>query len=133
MPRPCRLALGAGLAAGLLLLLPISAEAHALVVRSDPAAGASLLRVPRTVTITFSEAPEAGRSYIHVVDASNKTVSLGAARPVSSNRLELTESLEPLLNGVYTVRWKTISADDGHASAGSFTFGVGPSAYAASA
>ena len=125
-----RWGLGAGLALALLLLLPTAAEAHALVVSSDPPAGASLIRVPSVVTVTFSEAPEPNRSYIRVFNSSNDLVSRGAARSVPSNRPQLTVQLEPLLNGVYTVRWYTVSADDGHASSGSFTFGVGPSAYA---
>jgi copper transport protein len=128
-----RLGLGAGLALALLLLLPTGAEAHALVVRSDPPAGASLVRVPGAVTVTFSEAPEPGQSYIQVLDSSRRVVSRGRAHSVPTDRLQLAVPLAPLLNGVYTVRWKTVSADDGHASTGSFTFGVGPSAYAASA
>jgi methionine-rich copper-binding protein CopC len=128
-----RLLVASGLAAAFLLVLPSPARAHALVVRSNPAAGASLTQVPRTLTITFSEAPEPGASSIRVLDASGGLASRGPARPVPSDRLQLAVSLGPLLNGVYTVRWKTISTDDGHASAGSFTFGVGPSAYASSA
>ncbi|HSR26303.1 MAG TPA: copper resistance protein CopC, partial [Candidatus Eisenbacteria bacterium] len=116
-----------------LLLLPATAEAHALVVRSDPPAGSSLARVPRAVTVTFSEAPEPHLSTLSVLDGSGRTVSDGPTAPVPGNALQLTVSLSPLLNGVYTVRWKTVSRDDGHASAGSFTFGIGPSAYAASA
>jgi copper transport protein len=124
---------GAAVAVAVLLLLPATAEAHALVVRSEPAAGSSLAQVPPAVTITFSETPEPGQSSIVVVDSSGRTVSRGRASVVRANPLEMTVGLDPLLNGVYTVRWKTVSKDDGHASTGSFTFGVGPSAYAASA
>jgi copper transport protein len=115
------------------LLLPVTAEAHGLVVRSSPSAGSALGQVPRAVTITFSEAPTANQSSILVVDRSGNTVSRGRATAVSGNLLEMTVPLGPLLNGVYTVRWKTVSRDDGHASTGTFTFGVGSSAYAASA
>jgi copper transport protein len=115
------------------LLLPVTAQAHALVVRSEPAAGSALAQVPDAVTITFSEAPELSQSTILVVDASGTTVSRGRATGVPGSPLEMTVSLGPLLNGVYTVRWKTVSKDDGHASSGDFTFGIGPSAYAASA
>jgi copper transport protein len=123
----------AAVAVALVLLLPATASAHALVVRSDPAAGSSLAQVPRAVTVTFSEAPELSQSSIVVVDSSGKSVSRGRATGVPGNALEMTVPIGPLLNGVYTVRWKTVSKDDGHASSGDFTFGVGPSAYAASA
>ena len=115
------------------LLLPLTAEAHALVVRSEPAAGANLAQVPRTVTVTFSEAPEASGSTIVVVDGAGMTVSRGRAGVVPNSPLQMTVALNPLLNGVYSVQWKTISKDDGHSSSGTFTFGVGPNAYAASA
>jgi copper transport protein len=128
-----RLLGGAVLTLAAVLLLPVTASAHALVVRSEPQAGSALAQVPSAVTVTFSEAPEPSQSSIVVVDGSGRTVSRGRAAPVPNNPLEMTVPLGPLLNGVYTVRWKTVSKDDGHASSDSFTFGVGPSAYAASA
>jgi copper transport protein len=115
------------------LLLPLTADAHALVVRSDPAAGTSLAHVPRALTITFSEVPEPSLSSIQVLDGSAKLVSAAPAHVVPGSELQMAVPLEPLLNGVYTVRWKTVSRDDGHSSSGTFTFGVGSSAYAASA
>jgi copper transport protein len=124
---------GAVAAAAAVLLLPVTASAHALVVRSDPAAGSSLAQVPRAVTIMFSEAPETSQSSIVVADGSGRPVSRGPATGVPNNALEMTVPLDQLLNGVYTVRWKTVSKDDGHASSGDFTFGIGPSAYAANA
>jgi copper transport protein len=133
VPRLRLLLASAVLAAAVALLLPVTASAHALVVRSDPAAGSSLAQVPPAVTITFSEAPETSQSSIVVVDSSGRTVSRGRATGVPNNALEMTVPLDSLLNGVYTVRWKTVSKDDGHASSGDFTFGIGPSAYAASA
>jgi copper transport protein len=128
-----RLAVAAAAGLAALLLLPARAEAHALLVRSDPAAGSSLARVPGAVDLTFSEAPDAAASTVQVLDTSGAAVSRGPARAAPGSPFRLTVALAPLLNGVYTVRWKTVSADDGHASSGSFTFGVGPSAYAASA
>ncbi|HEY4028408.1 MAG TPA: copper resistance protein CopC [Candidatus Dormibacteraeota bacterium] len=128
-----RLVSGGVVALAAVLLLPLTADAHALVVRSDPAAGSSLTLVPKTLTIAFSEAPEANVSTIQVADSSGKTVSPAPARLARNNPLAMTVPLAPLLNGVYTVRWKTVSRDDGHSSSGTFTFGVGPSAYAASA
>jgi copper transport protein len=115
------------------LLLPVTVEAHSLVVRSDPPAGTALLQLPAAVTITFSEEPEPSQSSILVVDGTGATVSRGQSRPAPRSPFQMTVPLNPLLNGVYTVRWKTVSKDDGHSSSGTFTFGVGPSAYAASA
>jgi methionine-rich copper-binding protein CopC len=120
-------------AAAAALLLPVTAHAHALVVRSDPVAGSSLTQVPRAVTITFSEVPDPKLSNVDVVDSSGRVVSRGRATRVASSALQMAVPVDPLLNGVYTVRWKTVSVDDGHSSSDTYTFGVGPSAYAASA
>jgi copper transport protein len=131
--RVIRLLQGGGVALAALLLAPATAQAHALVVRAEPAAGSSLAQVPHAMTITFSEAPEPNQSRVQVLDGSGRSVDSAPSHPVPGNALQLAVSVSPLLNGVYTVAWKTVSRDDGHASTGTFTFGVGPSAYAASA
>ncbi|HEX4790753.1 MAG TPA: copper resistance protein CopC [Actinospica sp.] len=110
-----------------------AAQAHALVVSSDPAAGSALSRLPKAVTVTFSEDIVAAASGIAVVDGSGHVVSVGTSHLLAGSSLKLTVALPTLLGGVYTVRWHTVSSDDGHATSGSFTFGVGPLAYAAMA
>lgn len=108
-----------------------AASAHALVVSSDPAAGTSLTQLPKAVTVTFSEQIVPRLSALTVVDSARRVVNKSPSHPVKGNPLQLTVPLPTLLGGVYTVRWNTVSSDDGHASSGSFTFGVGPLAYAA--
>ena len=106
-----------------------SADAHALLVSSNPAAGTSLSQLPKAVTATFSESVVPGLSSLQVLDASGRVVAGDShAEP---GDVTLTVALPALLSGVYTVRWKTVSSDDGHVANGSFTFGVGPLAYAA--
>jgi copper transport protein len=100
-------------------------------VSSSPAAGSSLTRLPAAVSVTFSEEIVPRLSSLRVYDSSGHVVSRQPARPASGSTLTLSVSLPPLLGGVYTVRWKSVSSDDGHAASGSFTFGVGPLAYAA--
>ena len=107
-----------------------TAAAHALLVSSSPAAGSSLTQVPKTVTVTFSEEIVPKLSRLQVLDGSGRVVSKGPARPLPGD-LTLTVGLPPLLGGVYTVSWKSVSSDDGHVTNGTFTFGVGPLAYAA--
>ena len=46
-------------------------------------------------------------------------------RPSSDDPLTLEVPLQPLVGGVYTVAWRTVSAVDGHRAAGSFAFGLG--------
>jgi copper transport protein len=108
-----------------------AAAAHALPVSSTPAAGSSLTQLPSSVTVVFSEGIVARLSSLEVVDASGHVVSRGPSQPVPGSSLGLTVALPTLLGGVYTVRWKTVSSDDGHTVSGTFTFGIGPLAYAA--
>jgi copper transport protein len=116
----------AGLAfAGVGLLAP-PASAHALLERSYPAAGASLPRAPRTVLLGFTEAPEPSLSTVSLLNSSGQAVpGVGKPAAVPGNARELRAALPRLADGVYTVNWRTVSKVDGHATGGSFAFGIG--------
>ncbi|MBO0685418.1 MAG: copper resistance protein CopC, partial [Candidatus Dormibacteraeota bacterium] len=113
-------ALGAGLAS---VLVPVVALAHASLVTSSPQAGQHLGTAPGAVQLVFSEpvntrlssvlvATPDGRSYRGTIDRQ------GTARvPLATDEV-----------GVYSVRWSTVSAVDGHRLQGQFTFGVGVAA-----
>lgn len=126
---PHRRLLAALTALAAAFLFAPAAQAHALLVSSVPAAGSSLTRLPKTVTIAFSEAVVPQLSTIQVVDSSGHVVTRAPAHEVTA--LQLAVPLPTLLSGVYTVKWSTVSKDDGHHSTGTFEFGVGPLAYAA--
>ena len=102
------------------------ADAHALLVRSYPAAAASLPRAPHAMLLYFTEAPDAGLSTASLLDSSGQTVS-GVGKPavVPGNARELRVKLPRLADGVYTVNWRTVSKVDGHVTGGSFAFGIG--------
>lgn len=99
--------------------------AHALLVRSNPAANADLPAAPAQVELYFSEAVESGLSTISVLDSNGKAVDLGDARVDPTDPTRMTVSLGSLQDGVYTVSWKAISATDGHLTSGSFPFAIG--------
>lgn len=101
------------------------ASAHAGLVLSDPAAGAALGDMPTAIRLTFSEPTVASLSYIHVLTASGAAVRTGSAEPVAGNREQLAVHVPRLGRAVYTVPWRVVSAVDGHASAGAYSFGVG--------
>ncbi|MCL6649783.1 MAG: copper resistance protein CopC [Chloroflexi bacterium] len=101
------------------------ASAHAYLERSDPPEGAYLPTAPREVTLWFTERLEPSFSRGRVVDKENQVVSTGPAVVSSVNPKQMTIPLGPLPNGVYTVIWENVSADDGHAARGAFAFAVG--------
>jgi copper transport protein len=114
------------LLAGLWLLATgPAAAAHGALRASDPPGGASLRRPPHAVTLTFSEAPDPALSSIRVLDAGGRAVAAGRPERVPGQPLELRAPVHGLSKGTYTVSWRTVSAVDGHPTAGTFAFGVG--------
>jgi copper transport protein len=120
--------LAAVLLAGALVGLGAStANAHALVRQSSPASGAVLQTAPKQVQITFTEPPVLSLTIVHVLDSTGKSHETGPPKLVPGSKLEVEVRVGPLPDGVYTVTWRTVSASDGHVTAGSFSFGVGVS------
>jgi copper transport protein len=114
------------LLAGLWLLATgPAAAAHGNLRSSEPAGGASLQRAPHAVALSFTEAPDVTLSSIRVLDATGHAVAGGRPEAVPGRPLELRVPLHGLRDGTYTVSWRTISAVDGHPTAGTFAFGVG--------
>jgi copper transport protein len=128
MPHARRSALALLLALSALAAGGASVSAHALLAASDPVANAVLATAPSTVTLTFTEQPDAKLSSVQVLDASGGSHATGPAVPGAPGSNTLTVSVGPVPDGVYTVAWRTVSAADGHATAGSFAFSVGAAA-----
>lgn len=85
--------------------------------------------------LSFSEQPEASLSEIRVLGEGGAPEQLGRAEAAGDDPATLEVPVRRLARGVYTVSWKVLSAVDGHASDGSFAFGVraSPAGVAASA
>src|SRR5205809_773127 len=108
-----RAALGAAL---VLAVVVGTASAHSILQRSIPSANASLSTPPRQVVLVFSEPVVAGLSTATVVDRQSAVVSQAVA--VAGDGRALAISVGPLATGVYTVRWRVLSATDGHTTSG---------------
>ena len=101
------------------------AEAHANLIRSEPAANSTLDTSPDRITIWFSEPMEASFSEIQVLNATGARVD-NADSAVDANDLTIMSvSLPELPDGTYTVAWRNLSTIDGHSLRGSFIFSVG--------
>src|SRR5712692_10769117 len=120
-----RLLIAALLAVCLALVVPGTSEAHAILLRSDPAKDAVLSVAPDQVRMWFSEAINPAASTAAVVNAANQRVDRRDAFVSPDDATEMVVSLPPNLSpGVYAVVWRTDSADDGHVLVGSFLFTV---------
>jgi copper transport protein len=94
-------------------------------VRVDPGIGATLSHTPTMVRLTFSEEPEVSLSDIRVLGPDGTDEQRGSPEAVGGEPLTIGAAVRPLPRGVYTVSWKVVSAVDGHATDGSYAFGVG--------
>jgi methionine-rich copper-binding protein CopC len=120
-----RLARAAGvvlLAAWLATAVPVSA--HAELVSSSPAAGATISGMPIVpIVLSFSEALEAG-SRADVVGPDGTTIGTAAIDPADDTKLAWTPA-SPLIPGSWTIRWTSI-ATDGDILRGTIPFTVAP-------
>lgn len=127
MRRLGSVALGTILAVVLTVLGAGTASAHANLVSSVPADGATVPTAPAQITMNFTEPPDPTLSVVDVLGAGGNVLP-GVGKPTLRPPKTLTVSLPPKLpDGVYTVSWRVASSTDGHVTAGSFAFGVGAS------
>ena len=106
-----------------LLLLPVSAWTHAVLVKSSPARRAMLSKAPTRVQLWFNERLEAQFSQLSVWDADVRQVDREDIHVGPDDPKRLTVSLTELAPGTYTVRFRVLSVD-GHIVESEFPFTV---------
>ncbi len=113
------------LAVCLALLFPAVASAHAILLRSNPAADSVLSIAPRQVSMWFSEALNPTLSTAVVINGQNKRVDNGDVHVSPNDPAEMALTLQSNLPpAVYIVIYRTDSAVDGHILRGSFIFSI---------
>jgi copper transport protein len=105
----------------ILLALPSTAGAHAVPLTETPAPAAVLRSLPSELTLVFDE--EVLVRYARVTVAGSNGQPIGGPARVAGT--VVTIPLRAGGRGSYTVRWRMVAADDGHATEGTYTFGVG--------
>jgi copper transport protein len=109
-----------GVAVMLLLLARTPAEAHAVLVAAEPAAGQRVATAPALVVLRFNEPLNGRLSRATVTDPDGQQFQ-GGAWGTTELRVRLLSNAP----GVYRVAWATVSVVDGHTLRGGFAFGVG--------
>src|ERR1051326_4508271 len=106
--------------------MPAPVSAHALLLRTDPAAGVvgPADQPPAHVSLWFSEAVDVDFNAVVVIDSGGKRVDQFDAHIAGNDPRQITVTLGGLSQGAYVVRWRVTSADN-HVVAGAFWFGVG--------
>lgn len=108
-----------GVAAAVLLSDPAGAWAHASLRAVTPAFGEELRSPPSRITLEFDQRVTVVRSAVRVLNRPGDDL----ARPSVAHGTQVVAGVRPLRKGVYSVRWRVISAD-AHVVAGVWTFGV---------
>ena len=98
--------------------------AHASLARSNPAANASLDTPPAEIRLWFSESLEADFSRFNLRDSSGSVISTLQGVRDPNDQTQMMMQTGALPKGLYTVSWRVLSTD-GHATEGSFAFGIG--------
>ena len=98
----------AGFAAVAMLVVGMAAgpaSAHADLSTSDPEAGASVPRAPRTLTLTFTEGVSMRDNGLRVIDANGSDLDVGTPTHPGGRSEVVRASLPKLVDGLYVVVW----------------------------
>lgn len=105
--------------------------AHANLYRADPPPNSELAAAPEAITLYFTERLEAEYSAITLERSDGTTVETPPAIVDSTDAGVMRLTPGALSDGLYTVVWRALSAEDGHQTRGSYAFAIGANAGAA--
>lgn len=114
----------AGMIVGLyaFFIAPLCALAHATPVEYIPAASATQLETPSSISIRFTERIEVGASSLSVYGPNGEEVSEGKGVIDAQDARILSVPIHDVAEGVYAVSWQVVSVDDGHFTKGAYSF-----------
>src|SRR5215468_4692888 len=121
--RLARAVLLAGVAGALVLLPGRPAAAHAVLVDSVPANGATVPVSPASLVLRFSEDIAPRFSSVRLVDGGGRAVA-GTRLRVERDTRQVTVDLPRLGAGSYGAAWQVLAQRDGHVTAGVLVFSV---------
>jgi copper resistance protein C len=100
-----------------------TAPFHLHLVKSVPAANATVAAAPDSIRLWFSQPPELKVTSVKVTGPGTADVSL-APLAERDSALVVAPVKAKMAPGVYTVAWRTM-AKDGHVARGTFAFRIG--------
>ncbi|WP_462410606.1 copper resistance CopC/CopD family protein [Neobacillus sp. Marseille-QA0830] len=108
-----------------IFVYPLSAYAHAYIIKSNPSDNEILSEAPKKVSIEFDETIQPSYNSIEVFESSGKRVDQNNGR-VSADHPSILECdlAENLPNGTYRIQWRVVSSD-GHPVEGVIPFQIG--------
>jgi copper transport protein len=118
------IAVAAGLLALVSFATPGVASAHAILDSSNPATSTVISQSPAEIRLDFNEHIESSLLNVRLFDAEQKEITVQRAELLGTDPSIVTASIPDLVDGVYVVVWRVVSAD-GHPISGAFPFEVG--------
>lgn len=107
------------------LLSPMAAQAHAILVKSQPAKDETVTVAPKQIDLWFNDPVRSEYKALAVIDSDGKRVD---NRDVEQDMLDgshIHATVEDLQAGTYTIRYRVVSQDT-HIVTGKFQFTVKP-------
>ncbi|MCQ8104475.1 copper resistance protein CopC [Methylomonas sp. SURF-2] len=107
------------------LSFPLTALAHAILVKSQPAKDEEVAEAPKQIDLWFNDPVRSEYKALAVIDSEGKRVD---KRDVEQDLLDgshIHASVEDLPPGTYTIRYRVVS-EDTHIVTGKFQFTVKP-------
>lgn len=118
------IAVAAGLLALVSFTTPGVASAHAILDSSNPAASTVIAESPAEIRLDFNEHIESSLLNVRLFDAEQKEITVQRAELLGTDPSIVIAAIPDLVDGVYVVVWRVVSAD-GHPISGAFPFEVG--------
>ena len=119
---PCKTLLTATALGAVALFAATQASAHASLVKSEPAANATVA-APKTITLTFDE--ELTPAFSGFDASMSDGMKVKFKTTVSKDKKTITGvPTGPMMAGAYKLNWHAAAADDGHKTTGSLAFTV---------
>lgn len=104
-------------------VLPCSAFAHAILVKSQPLKDASITVTPTQVDVWFNDKVGSEYKALAVIDSNGKRFDNKDVTQETFDQSHLFATVQPLPPGTYTVRYRVVSIDT-HIVTGKFQFSV---------
>lgn len=113
----------AALVLAITYFFPLQVFAHAILVKSQPAKDEVISVSPKQIDVWFNDKVGSEYKALAVIDSAGKRMDNKDVEQESGNEAHLYATLQPLVPGTYTVRYRVVSIDT-HIITGKFQFTV---------
>lgn len=107
------------------VIFPFSVDAHAILVKSQPAKDETVTESPKQIDLWFNDPVRSEYKALAVIDSEGKRVDNHDVEQSITNGANIYATVQNLAPGTYTVRYRVVSQDT-HIVTGKFQFTVKP-------